>query len=35
MEGVAKVTVDQRRLADIWTREIADWARLKAWTWLP
>jgi RND family efflux transporter MFP subunit len=35
MEGVAKVTVDQRRLAWIWTREIANWARLKAWAWLP
>ena len=35
MEGVAKVTVDVRRLASIWTREIFDWFRLKAWAWLP
>lgn len=35
MEGVAKVTVDRRRLAAVWTREIVDWARLKLWAWLP
>jgi multidrug efflux pump subunit AcrA (membrane-fusion protein) len=35
MEGVAKVTVDDRLLAWIWTRELANWVRLKAWTWTP
>ena len=35
MEGVAKVSVDQRRFASIWTREIVNWFRLKAWAWLP
>jgi RND family efflux transporter MFP subunit len=35
MEGVAKVTVDERRLAWIWTREIVNWARLKLWSWTP
>ena len=35
MEGVAKVSVAERRLAWIWTREIVNWARLKLWAWLP
>jgi RND family efflux transporter MFP subunit len=35
MEGVAKVSVDDRRLAWIWTRELANWLRLKAWAWTP
>jgi multidrug efflux pump subunit AcrA (membrane-fusion protein) len=35
MEGVAKVVVDERRLAWIWTREIVNWLRLKAWAWSP
>lgn len=35
MEGVAKVSVDDRRLIWIWTRELANWLRLKAWAWTP
>lgn len=35
MEGVAKVSVDQQLLAWIWTREMANWLRLKAWAWTP
>lgn len=35
MEGVAKVTVDDRRLAWIWTRELFNWIRLKLWAWTP
>lgn len=35
MEGVAKVTVDERNLGWIWTREAANWIRLKAWSWTP
>jgi len=35
MEGVAKVTIDDRPLAWIWTRELANWIRLKTWTWMP
>lgn len=35
MEGVAKVSVDERRLAWIWTREMMNWLRLKAWAWTP
>jgi len=35
MEGVAKVAVEERRLAWIWTRELVDWLKLKAWAWTP
>jgi multidrug efflux pump subunit AcrA (membrane-fusion protein) len=35
MEGVAKVSVEDRRLAWIWTRELFNWVRLKAWAWTP
>jgi multidrug resistance efflux pump len=33
MEGVAKIDVDRRLLAVIWTRSAVDWARLALWTW--
>jgi RND family efflux transporter MFP subunit len=35
MEGVGKITVDERRLVWIWSRELLDWVRLQTWTWLP
>lgn len=35
MEGVAKVSVDQRRLIWIWTREFTTWIRHKFWAWMP
>ena len=35
MEGVAKVSVDQRSFIAIWTREIANWIRVKLWAWTP
>lgn len=35
MEGVAKVSVDERLLAWIWTRELVNWVRLKLWAWSP
>lgn len=35
MEGIAKVDVDERRLAWIWTRELANWFELKLWAWTP
>jgi len=35
MEGVGKITVGERRLAWIWTRNFVDWARISFWTWLP
>ena len=35
MEGVAKVSVDRRRLVWIWTHRLVDFARLQAWRWWP
>jgi RND family efflux transporter MFP subunit len=35
MEGVAKVSIEDRRLIWIWTRELVNWLRLKAWAWAP
>ena len=35
MEGVGKVTVDERRLIWIWTHELSDWLRLWLWSWWP
>lgn len=35
MEGVAKITVDDRSLVWIWTHRIVDWLRLWFWTWWP
>jgi RND family efflux transporter MFP subunit len=35
MEGVAKIEIDRRLLAWIWTRQVVDWVRLQLWTWLP
>ena len=35
MEGIGKVTVDQRKLIWIWTHEVIDWVRLKLWAWWP
>ena len=35
MEGVAKIDVEERRLAWIWSRRLIEWLRLKAWAWLP
>jgi RND family efflux transporter MFP subunit len=35
MEGVAKIDVEERRLAWIWSRRLLDWLRLKSWAWLP
>jgi hypothetical protein len=35
MEGVAKISIGRRLLADIWTRGLRDWMRLKLWSWWP
>jgi hypothetical protein len=35
MEGVAKVSVDQRRLIWIWTREFTTWLKRRLWAWMP
>jgi len=31
MEGIAKIDVDRRLLARIWTRDVIEWLRLKLW----
>jgi len=35
MEGVGKVSVDERRLIWVWTREFSTWVRRKLWAWVP
>lgn len=35
MEGVGKVSVDERRLIWIWTREFTFWFQRKLWAWMP
>jgi RND family efflux transporter MFP subunit len=35
MEGVGKISVEERKLIWIWTRGLVDWVRLTAWSWLP
>ena len=35
MEGIAKVSVDERKLIWIWTYRLVDWLRLTFWTWWP
>ncbi len=35
MEGFGKIAIEERKLIWIWTHELYDWLRLKAWTWLP
>ena len=35
MEGVGKIYVEERRLIWIWTRQMVNWFKLKAWAWLP
>jgi hypothetical protein len=35
MEGIAKVTVGERRRWWIWTHALTDWLRLQLWRWLP
>ena len=31
MEGVAKVTVDKRPYAWLWSRKVVNWIRMKLW----
>ena len=31
MEGVAKIDVDRRLYASIWTRKLVNWIRMKLW----
>jgi biotin carboxyl carrier protein len=35
MEGVGKISIDERKLVWIWTRNFVNWLRIKFWTWLP
>jgi hypothetical protein len=35
MEGVGKISIEERKLVWIWTRNFFNWLRLKFWTWLP
>jgi len=35
MEGVGKISVDERKLISIWTRKLLNWLRLWVWTWWP
>ncbi len=35
MEGVAKISVDERKLVWVWTHKLVDWLRLTFWTWWP
>ena len=35
MEGVGKVSIEERKLIWIWTHRFTDWLRLKIWSWLP
>jgi RND family efflux transporter MFP subunit len=35
MEGIGKVTIDQRKLIWIWTHEVVAWMRLKLWALWP
>jgi len=35
MEGVGKITIGRRKLVWIWTHDMIDWVRLKAWSWWP
>ena len=35
MEGVGKVSVGERRLIWIWTREFTTWLNRKLWAWMP
>jgi multidrug efflux pump subunit AcrA (membrane-fusion protein) len=35
MEGIAKISVEDRHLVWIWTRDLVNWIRLKVWAWTP
>jgi multidrug efflux pump subunit AcrA (membrane-fusion protein) len=35
MEGVGKISTSRRRLIWIWTHDVMEWIRLKAWSWWP
>jgi len=35
MEGVGKISIDERKLVWIWTHGLTDWVRLWLWSWMP
>lgn len=35
MEGVGKISVDERKLISSWTKKLRNWIRLWVWTWWP
>jgi multidrug efflux pump subunit AcrA (membrane-fusion protein) len=35
MEGVGKISVDERKLFSIWSRELREWVRIQVWSWWP
>ena len=35
MEGIGKVSIGERRLVWIWTRNFVNWVRISLWTWMP
>ena len=35
MRGLAKIEIDERPLASIWTNDVLHWLRLKLWRWSP
>jgi RND family efflux transporter MFP subunit len=35
MEGVAKISIEERKLIWIWTHKMMNWLRLFLWTWWP
>ena len=35
MEGIAKITIDRRRLIWVWTHKAIDWGRMQLWRWWP
>jgi RND family efflux transporter MFP subunit len=35
MEGVGKISIEERKLIWIWTHRMMNWLRLFVWTWLP
>lgn len=35
MEGVAKISIGERKLFWVWTHRLVDWFRLFTWTWWP
>jgi multidrug efflux pump subunit AcrA (membrane-fusion protein) len=35
MEGIGKVSVDERPLLAVWTRSLIDWIRISIWKWWP